>query len=682
MAMPGADDDVTINQANRGGTSTLNPMANTQPTTDITPPGPPATTTKAAPQQEPTPSATPADNTPTLATAATNGNEANAALPTAPVPPEPAPTAAARRGSLAPEANGGTDERRPSADSDEESDGKVRKLDYRKAALLEQQLKVGGNTMNTDDDTGGDVEDEKYRARGGPNNRFVCYHDELGSGAFKTVYKGMDVEVAVEVAWNEMKVQRLSEADKKRLDAEVALLQKLRHRHVVQFFGNWTVIKGGQEHRVFITELMTSGTLKQFLRDTGAPKHEVLQKWCKQILSALKYMHDKGIIHRDLKCDNIFIEGTTGEVKIGDLGLAMVYKEFGPKSSVIGTPEFMAPEVAGHDYSEKSDLWSLGVTLFVMVCGSKNLPFTSVDGDRFKIPHDIASTDPRDHRETLEAKFEQFGLSDNLRDLLHKLLTVDPNRRVSAKEALQHPWVHKINLKGTIVRATSPHETIETHNHFATFCEMTVLQRTALLAAATTLLEWPVINKLNSQFEALDEDQDGVLSFDEFRAGFLDEENDLLPNLTEDMLRAEFDAVDLDNTGCIKYSEFIAAQAATLAMDKQDAIEAIFHRLDLDDSGSISIEDLVLLLPTTMEISAMRKIIAQADMDGDGNIDLAEFTKIMSKHDVVSAHRAASIRMPALVCKSESLVPHDRVKSMPLVDVHPQTLCGRRTSTI
>lgn len=312
---------------------------------------------------------------------------------------------------------------------------------------------------------------------------------------------------------------------------EIELLKLMDHPNIIKV----VEIFQSNDELYLVMEMCTGGELTHYVH--AQPGHRLTERRARPLISkmlrALAYLHANHMIHRDIKPENFIFtsEQPSAELKMIDFGLSRQIDAHMTRTT--GTPEFMAPEVAGHDYSEKSDLWSLGVTLFVMVCGSKNLPFTSVDGDRFKIPHVIASSDPRDHRETLEAKFEQFGLSDNLRDLLHKLLTVDPNRRVSAKEALQHPWVHKINLKGTIVRATSPHETIETHNHFATFCEMTVLQRTALLAAATTLLEWPVINKLNSQFEALDEDQDGVLSFDEFRAGFLDEENDLLPNLTE-----------------------------------------------------------------------------------------------------------------------------------------------------
>eukprot|EP00038_Savillea_parva_P017524 m.20589 g.20589 ORF g.20589 m.20589 type:complete len:1301 (+) comp3808_c0_seq1:651-4553(+) len=249
----------------------------------------------------------------------------------------------------------------------DEDDGKPGRLQPYRAPFLEMQLqgKIADEPMADDDE---DDDSATYRARGPPpGNKFVCYHEELGSGAFKTVYKGMDVEEAIEVAWNEMKVQRLSSAEKKRLDAEVELLQKLRHKNVVQFFGNWTIQKGGTEIRIFITELMTSGTLKQFLRDTGTPKHEVLQNWCKQILSGLKYMHDKEIIHRDLKCDNIFIEGTTGEVKIGDLGLAMVFKDIAPKCSVIGTPEFMAPEMYREEYSFPIDVWAFGMCVLEMI---------------------------------------------------------------------------------------------------------------------------------------------------------------------------------------------------------------------------------------------------------------------------------------------------------------------------
>jgi hypothetical protein len=86
------------------------------------------------------------------------------------------------------------------------------------------ELKLGtGAAPNTaaDDDGDSDGETDRYRARGGPRKKFVCYHEELGSGAYKTVYKGMDVEEAIEVAWNEMKVQRLSQAERKRLDDEV-----------------------------------------------------------------------------------------------------------------------------------------------------------------------------------------------------------------------------------------------------------------------------------------------------------------------------------------------------------------------------------------------------------------------------------------------------------------------------
>jgi WNK lysine deficient protein kinase len=85
---------------------------------------------------------------------------------------------------------------------------------------------------------------------------------------------------------------------------------------------------------------MNSGTLKEYIQRTGVPLIGVLRRWCRQILLALQYLHSSKIIHRDLKCDNIFINGHSGHVKIGDLGLST--KMFKSRTkSVIGTPEFM-----------------------------------------------------------------------------------------------------------------------------------------------------------------------------------------------------------------------------------------------------------------------------------------------------------------------------------------------------
>lgn len=115
----------------------------------------------------------------------------------------------------------------------------------------------------------------------------------------------------------------------------------------------------------FITELFTSGTLRQYRKRHKALDEEVRKRWAWQILCGLVYLHGHTppIIHRDLKCDNIFINGSDGTVKIGDLGLATLLRGTTAPQSVLGTPEFMAPELYEEDYDAKVDVYSFGMCL-------------------------------------------------------------------------------------------------------------------------------------------------------------------------------------------------------------------------------------------------------------------------------------------------------------------------------
>uniref|UniRef100_A0A8C2UMU9 non-specific serine/threonine protein kinase n=1 Tax=Chinchilla lanigera TaxID=34839 RepID=A0A8C2UMU9_CHILA len=145
------------------------------------------------------------------------------------------------------------------------------------------------------------------------------------------------------------------------------MLKGLQHPNIVRFYDFWESSAKGKRCIVLVTELMTSGTLKTYLKRFKVMKPKVLRSWCRQILKGLLFLHTRTppIIHRDLKCDNIFITGPTGSVKIGDLGLATLKRASFAKS-VIGTPEFMAPEMYEEHYDESVDVYAFGMCMLEM----------------------------------------------------------------------------------------------------------------------------------------------------------------------------------------------------------------------------------------------------------------------------------------------------------------------------
>ena len=201
-----------------------------------------------------------------------------------------------------------------------------------------------------------------------PTGRFGRTTQLFGRGTYKNVYRAFDEEEGMDVAWNQVKVTGLPPEEKQRLMHEVEILKKLDHKNILKFYHSWNVMEKGEMSVNFITEAC-EGTLNKYAAKfkTNLDMRAV-KSWSRQILRGLEYLHlhDPPIVHRDLKCDNIFVNGNAGEIKIGDLGLAAMLNHQ-RTHSVIGTPEFMAPELYEEDYDERVDIYSFGMCLIELV---------------------------------------------------------------------------------------------------------------------------------------------------------------------------------------------------------------------------------------------------------------------------------------------------------------------------
>lgn len=287
-----------------------------------------------------------------------------------------------------------------------------------------------------------------------PTGRYVRFGEVLGKGAFKSVYRAFDEVNGTEVAWNRVKINDVLQSPEclEKLYSEVHLLKTLKHENIIKLYDSWVDDKKKTVN--MITELFTSGNLREYRKKHKNVDMKAVKNWARQILRGLAYLHSHNppVIHRDLKCDNIFINGNHGEVKIGDLGLAIVMQQPTARS-VIGTPEFMAPELYEEEYNELADIYSFGMCMLEMV--TFEYPYCECKNPAQIFKKVTSGIKPASLAKVKDPRMKEF---------IEKCL-VPASERLPAKELLKDPFLqvespkepirHPIEIPSQPLRSTT-----------------------------------------------------------------------------------------------------------------------------------------------------------------------------------------------------------------------------------
>jgi serine/threonine protein kinase len=379
---------------------------------------------------------------------------------------------------------------------------------------------------------------------------------------------------------------------------EISILQKLDHPNIVKAMETFDF----RNRLYLVLQLCSGGDL--YARDPYT--EEQACKIISSIIDAVAYMHTKGIVHRDLKFENImFANPSSNEVKIIDFGLSKKYAHEEHLHDAVGTVYTMAPEVLRGDYDSKVDVWSCGVIVYMLL--SSSLPF-------------YGKTRQHVVRRIVAGKYSfkarrWRSISSDAKKFVVTLLEANAKKRPSAVEALRMPWIRKTAGCGSAVDVTALDKVQAT---IQTFAEYGTLKKLALLVIAykSTDEEVGFLRKVFGDFDSL---HDGEIELDEFKQALKDY------HYTEQELERMFSALDIDKTGSIHYCEFLAATIeAHGSIDEQRIAEA-FDRLDSDDTGYISLQDLKDFLGDNLSEAYLKEILDEVDSDHDHQISYDEF---------------------------------------------------------
>ena len=442
---------------------------------------------------------------------------------------------------------------------------------------------------------------------------------KLGSGSFGNVYLARNKFTDEKVALKQIKKSSANLLSDGEIKDEIEILKKLDHPDIVRIIESFNT----RNSYILITEYCEEGELfDQVKNQLSETQIAVIFR---QLLSGLAYLHSNNIVHRDLKLENILIHEiekskTTGEdlfnIKIIDFGTARIFDKNNKPQSIVGSSYYIAPEVLRQKYNKECDLWSVGVILYMFIVG--HAPFDGCDDE------EITSNIQRGVYRKKDRRW--LKASKEVKDLIEKLLTYRPSQRLTALQALNHPWF-KITDSNILYDNVPKSDVINCIKNILTYNINYKMEELFLAYIIHNIPREKEAKSAIKLFKLVNENGDGKLQKDELR-------QTLLKFVTEDFLEQyDFDGIfsimDGDNKGYINYEEFLRAALERKKILTDEILSYAFNYFDPEGCGYIKKKKIKSIFGNKINNNTFQSIFDEIDLDRDGKITFDDFKSML-----------------------------------------------------